>query len=362
MLFNEQEQWALWLSTLAGLSTTVGAAFAVIRRPDAGLLAFLLGTAIGVMLLLSVVEMWIHNAMDNGWPEITGMAALGALVFQLVHPFLPDFEPGEKLAKQEESGAALSSPRGEGVALERLPSAGSATGGGKARRHTERRPGAGGHAAALGGGADGPALLPQTVAPPLGGGGGGAGSDSSRGSAGSNGALGPGSVHALRGGGPGGEPHHLQGDRRPAELLRLGLLMSVTMTLHNLPEGFAVCFSAFTDFGPVMALAIAVHNIPEGVIVAAPVFAATGSRWKAVGIATASGLSEPLGALLALLVVRPFLTHAMLQYILAFVGGIMACVCVVELWPEARKCRQDRRMALGIAFGSLLMGGTLLFV
>lgn len=74
----------------------------------------------------------------------------------------------------------------------------------------------------------------------------------------------------------------------PASLTRLGTLMAVTMTLHNLPEGFAVAFSAFTPLGPVMALAIAVHNIPEGVIVAAPIYAATGSRWKAVGMAAAS--------------------------------------------------------------------------
>ena len=75
------------------------------------------------------------------------------------------------------------------------------------------------------------------------------------------------------------------------------LLMAVTMTLHNLPEGFAVrwcptcvarqrawdsracahsracvgtqvAFSSFTDFGPFMALAVALHNIPEGLIVA----------------------------------------------------------------------------------------------
>jgi hypothetical protein len=37
-----------------------------------------------------------------------------------------------------------------------------------------------------------------------------------------------------------------------------------------------------------MALAIALHNIPEGVIIAAPIYAATGNRWKAVGLATAS--------------------------------------------------------------------------
>lgn len=68
--------------------------------------------------------------------------------------------------------------------------------------------------------------------------------------------------------------------------------MAVTMTLHNLPEGFAVrslvllrvcasckltvvvqvAFASFTDFGPLMALAVALHNIPEGLIVAgAPV-------------------------------------------------------------------------------------------
>lgn len=80
---------------------------------------------------------------------------------------------------------------------------------------------------------------------------------------------------------------------RAAELLRLGLLMALTMTLHNLPEGFAVAFSSFTDFGPYMALAIALHNVPEGVIVAAPVFAATGSRWKAMATALASVRRPP---------------------------------------------------------------------
>lgn len=44
-------------------------------------------------------------------------------------------------------------------------------------------------------------------------------------------------------------------------LMRLGLIMAATMTLHNLPEGFAVAFSAFTDLGGSMALAIAMHNV-----------------------------------------------------------------------------------------------------
>ena len=135
--------------------------------------------------------------------------------------------------------------------------------------------------------------------------------------------------------------------------------MAFTMTLHNLPEGFAVAFSAFTDFGPIMAAAIAVHNIPEGVIVAAPVYAATGSRWKAVAIATASGLSEPLGAVIALVAARPVMAQSMLHYILAFVGGIMAAVCVLELWPEGRKCKADRQLVAGVAVGATVMAWTL---
>lgn len=135
--------------------------------------------------------------------------------------------------------------------------------------------------------------------------------------------------------------------------------MSLTMTLHNLPEGFAVAFSSMTDFGPIMALAIAIHNIPEGVIVAAPVYAATGSRWKSLLIAALSGLSEPVGALIALLSVKPIISEKSLHITLAFVGGIMSSVCLLELWPEGRKCKSDGRLFLGIAFGAVIMGWTL---
>jgi zinc transporter, ZIP family len=99
------------------------------------------------------------------------------------------------------------------------------------------------------------------------------------------------------------------------------MLMAFTMTLHNMPEGLAVAFSSYTKFGELMAVAIAMHNIPEGIIVAAPIYAATGSRTRAVTIATLSGLSEPLGALAALAFVKPFLTPLRLQFTLAFTGA-----------------------------------------
>jgi ZIP family zinc transporter len=106
--------------------------------------------------------------------------------------------------------------------------------------------------------------------------------------------------------------------------------------------------------------AAALHNIPEGLVIAAPLYAATGSKLKALGMTAASGLSEPVGALLALLVFKPFVTSlAQLDYVLAVTGGVMLAVCVLELWPEGRRCGQDVRLMQGIALGTAVLGWTL---
>jgi zinc transporter, ZIP family len=126
-----------------------------------------------------------------------------------------------------------------------------------------------------------------------------------------------------------------------------------------------------------MASAIALHNIPEGVIVAAPVFAATGSRLAALGLAAASGMSEPVGAAAALFLARPWLlseagagagaataaatalAEERLALVLAGSGGVMAAVCAVDLYPQGLKCAAPSRLAVGSVLGALAMGTTL---
>eukprot|EP00300_Choanocystis_sp_HF-7_P002326 c11788_g1_i1.p1 GENE.c11788_g1_i1~~c11788_g1_i1.p1 ORF type:complete len:203 (-),score=36.09 c11788_g1_i1:362-937(-) len=68
-----------------------------------------------------------------------------------------------------------------------------------------------------------------------------------------------------------------------AQQWRLAILMMVSLTAHNLPEGTAVAMSAVSSprVGAIVAMAVALHNIPEGIAIAVPVFAATNSRWQA---------------------------------------------------------------------------------
>lgn len=85
--------------------------------------------------------------------------------------------------------------------------------------------------------------------------------------------------------------------------------MFVSLVIHNFPEGMAVAVTTHekTSTGLAVMLAIAFHNIPEGIVIAVPCLAARPeSPWLGVGLATLSGLAEPLGALVSL----AFLQHS----------------------------------------------------
>lgn len=140
------------------------------------------------------------------------------------------------------------------------------------------------------------------------------------------------------------------------EALRSALAVAAALALHNLPEGMLTLLSAYENrsLGAAMALAVGLHNIPEGLAVAVPVAAATGSRVRAVGWALASGLAEPLGALLAFTVLRGVLTPLFLAGSLAFIAGVMAWVCAGTLLPDAFAAARPSA-AGGLCAGVVLM-------
>jgi len=144
---------------------------------------------------------------------------------------------------------------------------------------------------------------------------------------------------------------------RGAKLLRTGMLTAVVVAAHNLPEGVATFFSSLQDtrLGITIALAIAIHNIPEGIAISVPVYYATGSRRRAFWYSFASGLSEPVGAIIGYLLLKPFLGGPIFGLILASVAGIMIYISLDELLPSAREFGESHLAMAGLAAGMGVM-------
>ena len=140
-------------------------------------------------------------------------------------------------------------------------------------------------------------------------------------------------------------------------------MMVLAVTLHNIPEGMAVgvlVAGAISDgmaIAPAAAMAtaigIAVQNVPEGAIISMPMRAAGNSRWRSFLIGGLSGIVEPVGALLVILLAS--LMTPILPYFLAFAAGAMIYVVVEELIPEASEGQHSNIGTVGFAVGFVLM-------
>lgn len=153
--------------------------------------------------------------------------------------------------------------------------------------------------------------------------------------------------------------------RSNKRLMRSGLLVAVVLALHNFPEGASTFFATYQDVGAgiTLALAIAIHNIPEGIAVAAPVYAATGSRKKAFWWATISGLTEPLGALVAFCLVSLLIPEALFGVVFGLVAGMMVFVAIDELLPAARRYQTDKHQVVyGLLAGMAIVAASLLLL
>ncbi|MFB6215920.1 MAG: ZIP family metal transporter, partial [Candidatus Aenigmatarchaeota archaeon] len=125
----------------------------------------------------------------------------------------------------------------------------------------------------------------------------------------------------------------------------------------NFPEGIAVLFTSLKSLslGLPLALAIAIHNIPEGMAISIPICHATGSRNRALGYSLFSGLSQPLGALIAFGLLYKFMSPFILDMSLSFVAGIMVFISFHDLIPVSREFGSEHISNVGLFLGMIIM-------
>lgn len=161
-------------------------------------------------------------------------------------------------------------------------------------------------------------------------------------------------------------PHqHVDSDQSEGPESRLSRTSKLifAVTLHNIPEGMAVGLAlaaalehnAYMPMAGAVALSIgiAIQNIPEGAIVSMPLRSAGNSRRKSFFIGVASGIVEPIGAVITILLA--FLVAPVLPYLLAFAAGAMMYVVVEELIPETQQGKHSNVGTIGFSAGFLLM-------
>jgi ZIP family zinc transporter len=139
-----------------------------------------------------------------------------------------------------------------------------------------------------------------------------------------------------------------------AKMLRTGTLIAIGISLHNLPEGIAVAsgYSYAPEIGLIITIAIALHNIPEGIAIALPIRMSGATRWDAFRVALLSGLTEPIGAIIAavFLTALPELT----PFALSFAAGVMVFITMDELIPIAHEHGHEHFTSFGLIVGFIL--------
>ena len=133
-------------------------------------------------------------------------------------------------------------------------------------------------------------------------------------------------------------------------------LVIIVLSVHSLPEGLAIGTAWGSDvegLGLFVLLAIALQNVPEGTVTAIPMAEAGASRTAQFWTAVLTSLPQPVGAVVAFLLVDA--VEALLPVSFAFAAGAMLALTVTDLLPEALRRGGRATGVVGIVVGALTM-------
>lgn len=124
--------------------------------------------------------------------------------------------------------------------------------------------------------------------------------------------------------------------------LKTGLLLGVSIALHNFPEGLAIGsgFMVEGGLGISLAIVIAIHNIPEGIAMVVPMKIGGYGALKAFLLALLVGTPMGIGAYFGVIIGE--MAYNLIGFSLAFAGGTMLYITIGELLPKGQELNKGR--------------------
>lgn len=154
-------------------------------------------------------------------------------------------------------------------------------------------------------------------------------------------------------------------EEKGSSLYKLGIISAIVLMLHNIPEGIITFLTSSNDLklGLKVAIAITLHNIPEGICIGVPIYYSTHKVGKAIKTTLISGLSEPLGAILAYLFLYKYINNTILNIIFILVAGIMISLAINDILKESLKFsnKNNKYIYVGFIIGIIFFVISLLF-
>ncbi|NLK44841.1 MAG: ZIP family metal transporter [Tissierellia bacterium] len=136
--------------------------------------------------------------------------------------------------------------------------------------------------------------------------------------------------------------------------MRSGILLALSIGLHNFPEGLALgsTLVGVTDFGLVLTLAMLLHNIPEGISMSLPFSMNKVNPWKIMLFSLLAGTPTGLGAFVGAYL--GMISNTVISFCLALAGGIMLYIVCDDLIPTGKTLHKGRVSSIAAIIGYVL--------
>ncbi len=141
-------------------------------------------------------------------------------------------------------------------------------------------------------------------------------------------------------------------DQNP--LVISGLVLGISIAVHNFPEGMALGSSFFSlrELGFTLSMAMLLHNIPEGVAIAIPFKSKGTSALKIILFTSLTGIPTGIGAFLGASL--GMFSTTLIAVCLAFAGGTMLYIITDEIIPEGKRLYSGGLSSLGVVAGFII--------